>query len=57
MIEQRALALAAHKTSATPDRPVNDKDLPENTMISVDLVKMPDLDPAAPPANPPLADS
>jgi hypothetical protein len=57
MIEQRALALAAHKTSATPDRPVNDKDLPENTMISVDLVKMPDLDPAAPPTNPPLADS
>jgi hypothetical protein len=57
MIEQRALALAAHKTSATSDRPVNDKDLPENTMISVDLVKTPDLDPAAPPTNPPLTGS
>jgi hypothetical protein len=49
MIERRALALAAHKMSASPGRPVNDQDLPANTVISVGLVKTPDLDPAAGP--------
>ena len=44
MIERRALALAAHKMSAGPGGQVNHMDLPENTVISVDLVKTPDLD-------------
>ena len=48
-IERRALALAAHKMSASPGRAVNDRDLPANTVISVGLVKTPDLDPAAGP--------
>jgi hypothetical protein len=48
-IERRALALAAHKMSASPGRAVNDRDLPANTVISVGLVKTPDLDAAAGP--------
>lgn len=48
-IERRALALAAHKMSASPGRAVNDRDLPANTVISVGLVETPDLDPAAGP--------
>jgi hypothetical protein len=48
-IERRALALAAHKMSASPGRAVNDRDLPANTVISVGLVKTPDLDTAAGP--------
>jgi hypothetical protein len=48
-IERRALALAAYKMSASPGRAVNDRDLPANTVISVGLVKTPDLDTAAGP--------
>jgi hypothetical protein len=47
MIERHALEGAADNRPVTPGSPVNDTDLPENTVISVDLLKMPDLDRAA----------